>query len=349
MAMTFLDMLASVKPVARAAAPVAAPASLSNIPKAPAAIPATAATLGSVDLPDSSASIKKTRHERDLSIKPPKLESKIIPLSKIDPDDSWNCRGKINEKSESFLELTESLRSGLQQPLKVTPIQATDRYKLVSGYRRYKGLTKIGCPQAMCIVAYYDDPIAAVLDNLLENMHRERLRPFEVARALSGIYQRGYTLRSIAKHVGLSMQHVGNLVRCHEKLIPPLKEVFRTHQSETTLTELIAIACLPAEEQLTKHSEIVARANGGTKPPELQRPVKLSTDEKEESAKKAKMRSRTEIEDFILDLYRAHSIKKSGKGHVAMDDEVRDAICSAMRWALGEQRNPLQLASENAA
>lgn len=328
--LSFLQALSPPTPRPAPAAPPKAPQAPAPSRAEPAvsATPANAASLGMT----FAEPMRPKRAERDLVLQPPRVESRIVSLSRIRVDDAWNCRGKIDEATVSFQELAESLRSGLQQPLKVTPIPgSTTHYSLVSGFRRFKGLTKIGCLQALCIVAYYEDPISAVLDNLLENMHRERLRPFEIARAISGIHQKGFTLRSISKHVGLSPQHVGNLVRCHERLIPPLKEVFRRQDSETTLTELIGIASLEPQAQLVKYQEISGRSTQ-PKSPQLSSPYEDEPPKK----KPPKMKSREQIEDFLIDLHHSSAIKKLTRGSVPLDDEVREAVASALRWATGD-------------
>lgn len=323
------------QPMRAQAAPRAEPA------KPASALPATPANAEALGLGFAEPARFK-RAEKDLTLSPPRTETKILSLSKIRADYAWNCRSKIDEQSEAFMELAESLKSGLQQPLKVTPARGADGfYDLVSGFRRFKGLNKIGCKQAMCIVAYYDDPIAATLDNLLENMHRERLRPFEVARVLSAVRSKGFTLHSIAKHVGLSTQHVGNLVRCHEKLIPPLKNVFQ-QSNETTLTELIHIAAMEPQEQLRRYEEISQRpakpeiSSGASSPPQ-----------DEPKVKKPKMRSREQVEDYLTDIHRSSAIRKLGRGKVLLDGEVREAVVSSIKWVLGEMDMPLVMGDES--
>lgn len=110
-------------------------------------------------------------------------------------------------------ELAESIKAnGILQPILVRP-DATGKYEIVAGERRYRAALKAGLRQVPIVVRQLTDEETLSLA-LIENLIREDLGPLEAARA----YQRlmndfGWTQEETGKRVGKSRSAVANTLR----------------------------------------------------------------------------------------------------------------------------------------
>ncbi len=120
--------------------------------------------------------------------------------------------------SEEFAGLVDSIRKhGLIQPVVVRPSRsvrgATHHrgYELVSGYRRFAALRKLGYETIPCVIMDLDDKGAFEVA-LVENIQRRSLDPIEEAEAFKSYvlnFGRGSVTR-LARRVGRSEEYVSH-------------------------------------------------------------------------------------------------------------------------------------------
>ena len=112
------------------------------------------------------------------------MEVKSLPIDRIIPN-RWNPR---EEPEKDIEELVRSIREhGLIIPITVRPLP-NGYYEIVTGYRRYLAYRKLGLKEIPCIIKDLSDA-EAMIESLIENVHRKDLKPVEKARFLAKIYE----------------------------------------------------------------------------------------------------------------------------------------------------------------
>ncbi len=122
-------------------------------------------------------------------------------LDRIVPDPH---QPRTEFEPEALARLAESIQQrGQLQPIRVRYDDATDRYIVVVGERRYRAARLAGLPTIMCIVTIEDvSPEQLLEDQLVENALREDLKPIEQARAYRSLLTaRGLTQRQLAERL----------------------------------------------------------------------------------------------------------------------------------------------------
>jgi ParB family chromosome partitioning protein len=139
---------------------------------------------------------------------------RLIALEQLDPN-PLQPRVEIGDLSE----LTASIRDkGVLEPLLVKPSEASGRWMIIAGERRWRAARAAGLREVPCIEMDVDDRAVAEIA-LIENMQRKDLTPWEEADGLLALCDRfGYTHEEVARKVG---------------------------KSRTTVTEALSIAALP--------------------------------------------------------------------------------------------------------
>lgn len=133
-----------------------------------------------------------------------------IPLTAIEADDSWNCRGFIDPSD--ILDLARSINEkGLKQAAIVMPNpspKAGKPFKLVAGYRRYRAHQFLRKEEIRVTVELNLTETDARVLNLTENLQRSDLNIKQEAHALSKL--RNLTGDQIAARVNKSRGWVLN-------------------------------------------------------------------------------------------------------------------------------------------
>jgi len=133
-----------------------------------------------------------------------------LPIAYISPG-SAQPRQIFNDMALD--ELTASIaEKGVLQPLIVREL-SSDHYELIAGERRWRAAQKAGLHHVPVVIQDYSDRDALEVA-IIENVQRADLTPAEEARAyrrLMDDYQ--YTQDDMAKVVGKSRSHIGNLLR----------------------------------------------------------------------------------------------------------------------------------------
>jgi ParB/RepB/Spo0J family partition protein len=131
------------------------------------------------------------------------MDVKDIPLGEIHADSDFNCRGVI--APIDVVDLARSIDANqLQNALVIQPYDEAAqaktgfKYRLISGYRRFKALQLLEKPVAPCNIVVGLTDIQARLMNLDENLARKDLNIVQEAKALEKLYIAGMTQEQVA-------------------------------------------------------------------------------------------------------------------------------------------------------
>ena len=111
-------------------------------------------------------------------------------------------------------ELTASIREhGILQPVLVRPLEATNRYQLVAGERRWRAATAAGLASIPALIEELDDDTALEIA-IIENLQREDLSPLEEAVMYDRmVKEHGYSIRRLAQKLGKDKGYLENRLR----------------------------------------------------------------------------------------------------------------------------------------
>jgi ParB family chromosome partitioning protein len=114
---------------------------------------------------------------------------------------------------ESLRGLADSIRQhGMLNPITVTPLHNVNRYKIVTGERRWRAALMAHLDTIPCVVKEIASE-ERLTEQLIENLQREDLQPLEKARAILHIKDTlDATNREVAQRLGLSERAVGYLL-----------------------------------------------------------------------------------------------------------------------------------------
>ena len=112
------------------------------------------------------------------------MELKMIDITKLDPNplqprESFD-REKLKELAGTISEV------GILQPIFVRP--KGDRYEIIGGERRYKASQIAGEKTIPALVKDLPDS-EVMVQSLIENVHRENLKPVEQAKAILEVFK----------------------------------------------------------------------------------------------------------------------------------------------------------------
>lgn len=160
-----------------------------------------------------------------------------LPTDRIWRPDSFNCRSdfmlsEVEDLSKSIADIGRLLTPLIVQPMsdvaESTGIGSALNgawgsirpghqytYRLISGYRRFSAITVfLKWPEAPCQILYGLNEQQARLINLVENLERKDLNPFEEAVGIRNAYPDGLpSLRDIAADVKKDKTWVGDRLR----------------------------------------------------------------------------------------------------------------------------------------
>ena len=135
---------------------------------------------------------------------------KYIPIEKIEPN--------INQprkffSDEALNELANSIKKvGILNPIIVKSVN--DRYRIISGERRYRACKLAGIKEIPAIIKDKIDEKTSFEISLIENLQREDLNPIEEAESFQKLIDDfGYTHKQIAELIGKDRTYVTNALR----------------------------------------------------------------------------------------------------------------------------------------
>jgi ParB family chromosome partitioning protein len=194
---------------------------------------------------------------------------------------------------EGLEELATSIKSGaiLQHPIVRESRSRKGYYELIAGYRRYLAARRAGFPIIPCIIIECDDAEAFKI-NLIENIQRENLTDYEVAKRISEFRKlTGYSTTQIALLLGKSQAWVENhlrMLRLEEaisrEITPPSKVMEKVPEYTARI-----ILQQPEEIQEKIIKEVVKTIEEEGEPPsarKLERTIKEIVKPKEEPEEK---------------------------------------------------------------
>lgn len=286
-------------------------------------------------------------------------ENTKVPFNMIEADLDLNSR----KQYKGIEDLADSIKAqGLITPLTVMK-NGGDKYKLISGFRRYHALKSLKTGSAEVSVTFREFESDQVLHmaNLVENTARADMCDADLAERITqlteGTYQRvlhptaegeeeapaeKVDRKTICEHTGLSRSHVDNLIRAHKNLCDGVKRHWRS--KEIPLSKALEWAALKDDEgkvdedaqveaftewKTEKEAEKAERAaNGGKK-----RRASKASEASEETwgSDTPRVRTKAEFEEELEKL----QTKLSEEKLRGTELEVTKAKEKTLRWALG--------------
>lgn len=189
---------------------------------------------------------------------------RMLPLTAIaiDPEQNARLKRAENGEYEGLETLAASIKAhGLLQPVIVA--DTGDGFELIAGFRRYAAVEKLGWKEIPCRVVEAKQPGDIELLNLVENVQRYQLTPYEVAKGIERVKEANpkLTHELIGKRLDMSAATVGNYLRLLEKLSPSAIEIWEDDM--VPLAELLRIATL---EHSVQDARIAAYLEGQEMP-----------------------------------------------------------------------------------
>ena len=130
------------------------------------------------------------------------MEIQFIPVQQI-VEDAEQPRKSMDQ--EALQGLADSIKQhGLLQPLLVRPLHNVNMFQVVVGERRWRAAQLAGMYEVPCVIRDIEtDEI--VTNQLIENMQREDLQPYDKAKALKRAKEQLYlTNKELAGRLGIS-------------------------------------------------------------------------------------------------------------------------------------------------
>jgi len=173
-----------------------------------------------------------------------------IAIAKICADPA-QPRKNFNESS--IAELAQSIQEyGVRQPIVVEYITDKDRFRIVSGERRYRACQIVGLNEMPCIVQEKANQSVRFAQQMIENIHREDFSPIDKARAIieyKGLLGEGKPWSEVEQKIGIS--------ESRRKQFVSLLNLPAEIQSK-----IVAIGKRPSKNQITeKHARALLMLN----------------------------------------------------------------------------------------
>ena len=250
---------------------------------------------------------------------PTRSEMRELPLKEIIP--GRNYRDGTGE----IVELVESIREhGLLQPIRVRPT-AGGLYQIIAGHRRFEAHRRLRAKTIQAVVAQESDSETAV-QNLVENLQREDLRPIEVAqgvRELIAAYD--MTIEQMSRALSKSPGQVRTWIRL-ARLPDSVLEKLKSGESGTQRVEGVAprlvapfLTDLPSLDEMATDSG--ARTRYEERVGEVERFIDL--------AETAEQRDGVHVNAHMADAV-AKGVKSGG---MTVDEAVRRVLEDPKRYS----------------
>lgn len=119
-------------------------------------------------------------------------------------------------EEEGLERLAESIKEhGQLQPIRVRYDESRGRYVLIAGERRFRAMKLAGLEEIDAVIAEGDlDDRAILVQQIIENLHREDLKPIERANSFKSlIEQHGWDQKQLAAELCVSEGTVSNSLK----------------------------------------------------------------------------------------------------------------------------------------
>lgn len=263
-----------------------------------------------------------------------------------------NSRTFVDKTSDKYKELCLSIRrNGLLEDIVVAEIEG--KYEVVAGFRRFNAcheqsfvyekqyyeLTAV--TPLNCKLVSVKTQSEFVLINLDENLHREDLKPYEIASSIwdledySKAEKKRLSTDDIAKAISKSKGYTIGLSNCR-KLTKEWKEAWK--DGVIDVGRAIELSYKTDMEQIKMYHAFMEVKNS----PELNEDEKTKKNKK---GKEPKVMKREKIEKFWMDICQctknSGDIKIQGKFQPCTE-EVRQICRTVIRTITGEMSYPLK-------
>lgn len=173
--------------------------------------------------------------------------ARLIPIERLVADPS---QPRKSFSAKSLADLAASIEQhGILQPLLVQYDAPQDRYLIITGERRYRAAQLVGVREVPCIVVDPLSPRQRLFYQLVENLQRDDISPFEEAdafRLLTEQFQ--LTHQYIAQLIGKSRTYISKTLKL--SLIPDSLRRRCLEVGVTSREHLLAISQQPSPEDM---------------------------------------------------------------------------------------------------
>ncbi|MFO1486403.1 MAG: ParB/RepB/Spo0J family partition protein [Verrucomicrobiaceae bacterium] len=142
----------------------------------------------------------------------PKRGRFIVSIDRLqeDPDNERKVFNNMDDMIESVR------RHGIIEPITVT--QDGERYRILTGHRRFRAAKAVGLTDLEVLVREPDDQITRRFKSLISNIQRENIAAVELAETLRSLLDTGAvtTQRELAAQIGKSEQWMSSMLRLLE-------------------------------------------------------------------------------------------------------------------------------------
>jgi ParB/RepB/Spo0J family partition protein len=139
----------------------------------------------------------------------PKRGRFIVSIDRLqeDPDNERKIFNNMDDMIESVR------RHGIIEPITVT--QDGERYRILTGHRRFRAAKAVGLTELEVLVREADDQITRRFKSLISNIQRENIAAVELAETLRSLLDSGAvaTQRELAAQIGKSEQWMSGMLR----------------------------------------------------------------------------------------------------------------------------------------
>ncbi len=155
----------------------------------------------------------------------PLRSARIIKIDKIQPDPDQPRKTFNQESLESLAESISEL-DGIIDPITVEHVEHDDRYRIISGERRYRAAKMVGLEELPCIVKEVDDHNRFLMQ-FIANLQREDIQPLEEAAGIRQLVETyDYNQLKVAKLLNKSKSYISQVLGL-ERLEEPAREIIR--------------------------------------------------------------------------------------------------------------------------
>lgn len=142
----------------------------------------------------------------------PKRGRFIVSIDRLleDPENERKIFHNMDDMIESVR------RHGIIEPITVT--QEGDRYRILTGHRRFRAAKAVGLTELEVLVREPDDQITRRFKSLISNIQRENIPAVELAETLHSLLSSGAagSQRELARQIGKSEQWMSGMLRVLE-------------------------------------------------------------------------------------------------------------------------------------
>lgn len=157
--------------------------------------------------------------------------SEMILIELIDAPE-WNSRTTLDQAK--LKELAASMDSeGQQSPILVE--SNNDRFLLVYGSRRLAAAKLNNWTEIKAEVTTPTNKVERIISNIIENVQRENLTPYELARACATLRAEGLSLKDTSDKLRITQAHVSNLDKLYTFLPDKVKESWQRDEPAATV------------------------------------------------------------------------------------------------------------------